>query len=131
MTDDFSVAAASGSLRPSVQAGVHFSHGWSEDGVVVQTSFTGAHLLHLSVAGCVLNDLHREARALGVPLDGVRVEVAGSFDTDTWRSEGITYRVQVDSSAPAADVAQLLARVDEVAEIPRVLRAGAQVRRIE
>ena len=131
MTDDFRVAAASGSLRTDLPADLHFSHGWSAEGVVVQTSFTGAHLLHLSVAGCVLNDLHREAIALDVPLEGVLVEVAGSFDTDTWRSGGITYRVQVDSSASAADVARLLARVDEVAEIPRVLRAGAHVGRIE
>jgi len=36
----------------------------------------------------------------------------------------------VSSDAPAADVAQILDVVDEVAEIPRAIRAGAIVRRV-
>ena len=36
--------------------------------------FTGGHLLHLAVAACVLNDMHREAQSRGVPIDGVLVE---------------------------------------------------------
>jgi hypothetical protein len=60
--------------------------------VTVRADFTGAHLLHLAVAGCVLNDLYREAAGLGV---------------------------------------ELLAVVDRVAEIPRAVRAGAAVGRVE
>jgi hypothetical protein len=37
--------------------------------------------------------------------------------------------VDVDSIASAEDVAKLVDRVDEVAEIPRVLRAGMTVER--
>ena len=80
-------------------------------------------------AGCVLNDVYREAEALGVQLSGVRVAAAGGFDTATWASTGITYRVELDSAASESDVERLLARVDEVAEIPRALRAGAPVHR--
>jgi hypothetical protein len=33
---------------------VSFPHGWTEDGVMVEAAFTGAHLLYLAAAGCVL-----------------------------------------------------------------------------
>ena len=130
MTDDFAVAAASGTLRSTVRADAQMPHRWSDKGVVVEAQFTGAHLLHLSTAACVLNDVHREARDLGVQVRGVRVEAAGTFDPETWTSHGITYRVEVDSPNPPADIGRLLAVVDRVAEIPRVLRAGTEARRL-
>jgi anti-sigma factor RsiW len=65
-----------------------------------------------------------------VALGGVRVTATGGFDTKTWQSTGIGYRVEVSSDAPAPDVARLLEVVDEVAEIPRAIRAGAVVRRV-
>ena len=79
----------------------------------------------------MLNDLYREADRVGVPLEGVRVDAAGGFDTQTWQSLGIRYAVQVDSPAPAEELARLVALVDDVAEVPRALRAGADVRRVE
>ena len=118
--------ASAGSLR---RTGTHLPHRWTEEGVVVETEFTGAHLLHLSVAACVLNDLYREAAARGLQLDGVRVEVRGGFDPQTWRSTGISYAVTLDSPEPAHAQDDLLAVVDEVAEIPRALRAGMTVTR--
>ncbi len=56
------------------------------------------------------------------------VEADGSFD-DEWRSTGIEYSVTLDSAASAEDLERLSAVVDEVAEIPRAVRAGAPVRR--
>ena len=53
---------------------------------------------------------------------------AGGFDTETWRSTGIDYSVEVSSDAPADQLAHLLEVVDQVAEIPRAIRAGATVR---
>lgn len=126
MAEDFRVVAAAGSLRAT---GAHFPHRWTEEGVVVETSFTGAHLLHLSVAACVLNDLYREAESRDVPLHGVRVEASGGFDPDTWTSTGVSYAVALDSPAPAADQDALLAAVADIAEIPRALRAGMPVTR--
>ena len=43
----------------------------------------------------------------------------------TWQSTGISYSVEVSSDAPADQVAHLLEVVDEVAEIPHAIRAGA------
>ena len=53
----------------------------------------------------------------------------GGFDTATWRSTGISYSVKVSSDAPADQLAHLLKAVDQVAEIPQAIRAGASVQR--
>lgn len=129
MSEGFEVVVAAGSARSSAPGVVTFPHRWTPDGVSVEADFTGAHLLHLAAAGCVLNDVYREALALEIPVDGVRVVAAGGFDPATWASTGVTYTVTVDSPAPTAAVDALLARVDEVAEIPRALRQGAPVTR--
>ena len=129
MGDEFRAVAAAGSRRAAVNADAMFPHRWTDEGVAVQCDFTGAHLLHLSAAACVLNDVYREAAACGVVLDGVVVSATGGFDPETWASTGITYAVEIDSPSPETDVAGLIARVDEVAEIPRALRAGLGVRR--
>lgn len=119
--------AAAGSLRDSVRADVTFAHRWSEEGVSVEAAFTGAHLLHLSAGGCVLNDVYREAQEADVVVHGVRVTVDGDFDRESWSSTGITYSVEVDSPSPDEEVQRLLCAVDELAEIPRALRAGVGV----
>jgi uncharacterized OsmC-like protein len=127
--NQYAVVVAAGRLRSSAAAAVGFAHQWTPEGVTVEADFTGAHLLHLAAAGCVLNDVYREATGLGVTVDGVRVTASGDYDTATWASRGITYHVEVSSPDSADDVARLLERVDEVAEIPRAIRAGAPVRR--
>jgi hypothetical protein len=103
-------------------------HAWTDAGVVASPAANGAQLLHLSVALCVLNDTYREAERLGIEVDGVAVEADGGFD-DEWRSTGIAYWVSLESRAPAEDLARLGGVVDEVAEIPRAVRAGAPVGR--
>jgi hypothetical protein len=125
----FDVVVGAGSRRASADGVWTLPHRWTEAGVTVQTELTGAHVLHLSVAVCVLNDVYREAGPLGVELGGVRVRARGGFDTSTWASTGITYDVEVDSPAPADAVERLLERVDHVAEVPRAIRAGGAVRR--
>jgi hypothetical protein len=129
MVDGFEVVVGAGTLRSDDDQVVHMPHRWTVEGVTVQTDFTGAHLLHLAVAGCMLNDLYREAAALGIELAGARVSAAGGFDTETWQSTGIRYWVQLDSPAPNEQLDRLLHVVDEVAEIPQAIRAGAPVHR--
>ena len=126
----FGVRAASGTLRKAEGGGegVVLPHAWTEEGVLAGPAANGAQVLHLAVALCILNDTYREAQRLEVPLAGVAVVADGAFD-DVWASTGITYDITVDTTAPAATVDLLLEVVDEVAEIPRVLRAGADVRR--
>jgi hypothetical protein len=124
----FGVRAGAGSLRPS--EGVALDHPWTTDGVVAAPATNGAQLLHLSVALCILNDTYREAKQLGVAVHGVEVHADGGFDDD-WRSTGIVYELTIDSPAPGEQVRELADRVDEVAEVPKALRHGAQVTRRE
>jgi hypothetical protein len=128
---EFAVAASAGTLRGDSAAGWTVPHDWTPEGVVVEGEGNGAAVLHLSVALCVLNDTFRESRALGVPISGVRVLAGGAFDTESWVSRGITYAVEVDSPASSDEVHTVLAQVDEVAEIPRVLRVGMTVERAD
>lgn len=130
MDNRFEVTVSAGTMMSDSGAATRFLHRWTPGGVTVEAEFTGAHLLHLAAAGCVLNDLYREAAALGIELAGVRVIAAGGFDTATWQSTGIDYSVQVSSDAPADQIAHLLEVVDQVAEIPQAIRAGATVRRV-
>lgn len=127
--NEFPVECATGSLRLGDRVATsHFAHRWTDEGVDVTAGFTGAELLHVAVAACVLNDLYREAEKLGIALAGVRVQATGGFNSD-WASTGIDYHVEVDSPADPASITHLVELVDELAEIPRAVRAGAPVRR--
>jgi uncharacterized OsmC-like protein len=126
MADDFAVRVSAGSRRAPDPTFV-LPHAWTDGGVAVEGAGTGAHLFHAAVAVCVLNDVFREARAGGLAVDGVEVSARGGF-TSEWASTGVVYDVEVDG-VPEDELASLLARVDEVAEIPRAVRAGARVER--
>lgn len=129
MDADYLVRVAAGTLRSDLRADLSMPHRWTAEGVVAEVAFTGAHLLHLAVAGCVLNDVYREAGLMGIEVDGVVVAAHGGFEATSWRSSGVHYQVQVHTAHGGEAVERLLARVDEVAEIPKALRAGAAVSR--
>jgi uncharacterized OsmC-like protein len=130
MDNRFEVTVGAGTMMSPSSSAVRFPHQWTDGGVTIEADFTGGHVLNLAVAGCVLNDVYREAAALGIEVKGVRVAAAGGFDTATWQSTGIDYSVEVSSDAPADRLTHLLAVVDQVAEIPQAIRAGAPVQRI-
>jgi uncharacterized OsmC-like protein len=125
----FDVVVGAGTLQSTGSDVVRFPHRWTPEGVTVEAAFTGAHLLHLAAAGCVLNDVYREAERLSIEIRGVRVTAGGGFNTETWQSTGITYIVDVDSPASEHEQDALLDAVDSVAEIPKSIRAGATVGR--
>ncbi|GGB89886.1 osmotically inducible protein C [Knoellia flava TL1] len=89
---------------------------------------TGGHVLHLAIAACVSNDLFREGKARGIRLTTVRVTAGGGFEGHPCRSTGVHYAVELEGEATEADLRELLAHVEDVAEIPSVLRHGATVR---
>jgi uncharacterized OsmC-like protein len=90
--------------------------------------FSGGQLLHLAVAGCVSNDLFREASKRGVELTRVVITAEGGYSGQPAVSTGISYSVEVEGRAPEAELRALVRHVDEIAEIPNSLRAGTQVR---
>lgn len=124
---EFEVVVAAGTLRSTGPDAVQFPHRWTDLGVSIEAPFSGAHLLHVAVAGCVLNDVYREAEGLGVPVDGVKVTASGDYDRESWHSTGIVYDIEIYSPADPDVIAELLDVVDAVAEIPKAIRAGASV----
>jgi uncharacterized OsmC-like protein len=90
--------------------------------------FNGGELLYLAVAGCISNDLFREAQAVGIALRRIRVRVAGAFAGEPAVSGEVRYEVDVDGEAPAEQLRALVKRVDAIAEIPNSLRRGTPVR---
>lgn len=95
---------------------------------LVMDELTGGHVLHLAIAACVSNDLFREAKARGLNLTTVRVSAGGGFEGHPCRSTGVHYAVELEGDAPEPELRDLLAHVEDVAEIPAVLRHGATVR---
>ncbi|GAA4288554.1 OsmC family protein [Georgenia daeguensis] len=89
--------------------------------------FSGGELLHLAVAGCVSNDLFREAAARGIALERVVVRVDGGFAGEPARSTGISYDVEISGGADDEALRALVEHVEAVAEIPATLRAGTPV----
>jgi putative redox protein len=90
--------------------------------------FNGGELLYLAIAGCVSNDLFREARGSGIELERVRVLVRGDFSGDPAVSSDVEYEVEVAGRASSDELEALVQRVDEIAEIPNSLRRGTAVR---
>ena len=72
MDDRFEATVGAGTMMAGAGDAVRFPHRWTPGGVTVEADFTGGHLLHLAAAGCVLNDVYREAAALGIEVNGVR-----------------------------------------------------------
>ena len=90
--------------------------------------FNGGQLLYLAVAGCISNDLFREAQAVGIELSSVRVKVSGDFVGEPAVSDEIRYEVEVAGDAAEDRLRALIDQVDEIAEIPNSLRQGTHVR---
>jgi uncharacterized OsmC-like protein len=90
--------------------------------------FNGGQLLYLAVAGCISNDLFREALAEGISLTHVRVTVRGDFSGEPAVSEEISYEVEIDGDAAPERLRTLVQHVDGIAEIPNSLRRGTPVR---
>ena len=89
--------------------------------------FNGGQLLNLAVAGCISNDLFREAAKRGIELERVVVRADSDYVGDPAVSTDITYSVELTSDAPEDDLRDLLRHVDEIAEIPNSIRNGTRV----
>ncbi len=90
--------------------------------------FNGGQLLYLAIAGCVSNDLFRDAAKFDVKLERVVVRVRGDFVGDPAVSSEVTYDVEVSGEGGAERLRQLINHVDRIGEIPNTLRRVTEVR---
>jgi uncharacterized OsmC-like protein len=92
------------------------------------SSVNGGELLFAALATCVCNDLYREAARRGITVDGVEVEVTGSFGGPGEPARDIEYRVNVQSDADRDTIDELITATDSVTEVQNTLRRGCAVR---
>ena len=89
--------------------------------------FNGGQLLNLAVAGCVSNDLFREAARRGIRLDRVRVVADSTYAGSLATSSPIEYEVELSGDPSPEALANLVTYLDEIAEIPSSIRRGTEV----
>jgi organic hydroperoxide reductase OsmC/OhrA len=87
----------------------------------------GGEFLMLAIATCYCNDVFREAAHLAIPVDAVEVEAQADFDGVGLAARNISYKARVESTAPQADILELLRATDAVAEVHNTIRVGATV----
>ncbi len=90
--------------------------------------FNGGQLLNLAVAGCISNDLFREAARAGIKLRRVRVKARSDYGGEPAVSTPVQYDVELQGDAADEALLELVERVDKIAEIPNSLRRGTEVR---
>ena len=90
--------------------------------------FNGGQLLNLAVAGCISNDLFREAAKAGVTLGRVRVTARSDYTGGPAVSTPIEYDVEIEGDGGEEALADLVRQVDRIAEIPNSIRLGTDVR---
>lgn len=89
--------------------------------------FNGGQLLNLAVAGCVSNDLFREAAKRDIRIEQVRVRVHSDYEGDPSVSTPIGYDVEIEGDADPEVLEGLVRDTDRIAEIPNSLRRGTEV----
>ena len=94
-----------------------------------ELGFNGGQLLNLAVAGCISNDLFREAAKRGITLHRVVVTADSDYTGDPAVSTAIEYSVEVSGNAEQDALDELVTYVDRIAEIPASIRTGTPVTR--
>jgi uncharacterized OsmC-like protein len=89
--------------------------------------FNGGQLMYASIAACVSNDLYREAATMGIRLSRVAITVDGDFPGRGRPSGPVVVDVELEGDAEDARLDELLAIVDEVAEIPNSMRGTTPI----
>jgi hypothetical protein len=111
-------------VDPSLLVVTHHRSGTAELRV---DAFTGGHLLHLAVAGCVYNTIFALASERHVTVRDCVVRAGGGFDGQPPCSTGIAYEIEIAADAPAEELTAIARDADLTATVPNLLRAAAEV----
>ncbi|QHV98564.1 OsmC family protein [Spirosoma endbachense] len=91
------------------------------------SSINGGELLLLSLATCFCNDIYREAGKRNIAVSGVEVLVTGEFGAEGEPGSNFTYKANVISEAPPAEIEELIRYTDQIAEVHNTLRKGLSI----
>ena len=92
------------------------------------SSANGAELLFLSLATCFCNDVYREAKKRSLEIEAVDVLVSGEFGGEGEPAKSISYEVKIKAPKHSKEeIAALIKKVDDVAEIHKTLRNGIEI----
>lgn len=105
------------------------NHHLAERAAIDVELLSGGHLLHLAIAGCLFNDILREAPNRGITIDHLAVSATGKFDEEG--SRGVRYAIEIRSANDRSEVERLVADMEAEATIPKALRTGATVERAD
>ncbi|HYP46615.1 MAG TPA: OsmC family protein [Propionibacteriaceae bacterium] len=101
------------------------NHHLTQQAAIDVEMLSGGHLLHLAIAGCLFNDILREAPPRGITIDHLAVTAFGDFDQNG--SRGVRYAIEILSANERSVVEQLVADLELEATIPKALRAEVAV----
>jgi organic hydroperoxide reductase OsmC/OhrA len=90
--------------------------------------FNGGQLLALAIGGCLCNDLHYVAHAMGMRLASVEVDVTVSFAGDPLLATGAEVTVAVQAEDPQADIAEIIRRAEATSTVSNSIARGVPVR---
>ena len=91
-------------------------------------SVNGGELLFLALATCFCNDLYREAKGRNLEISNIDVEVFGDFGAEGEPAQNISYKVSLEApNLSQEEIASLIKKVDEVAEIHKTLGNGIEI----
>lgn len=90
--------------------------------------FNGGELLLLALGACYANDLHREARKMGLEILRADVEVSAEFPAEGAPGESFRYDVRLEAKGgDEKAIRALVEHTDRVAEIHNTVRVGRPV----
>lgn len=102
-------------------------HHLTERATVHAETLSGGQLLNLAVAGCLFNDILREAAKRDIPITDLRVAADGTFNGDPLVCTRIDYAVEIAGDASDTQLRRLVIDCEQDATIPQTLRTGARV----
>jgi putative redox protein len=122
------IRTAEASPRAIDPGDVIFKHHRAGHAQVRIETLTGAHLLHLAVAGCLFNDILRVAAERGITVNQLEVSADGDFDGEPAVSTGISYSVRIAGDAPEDELRRLVHDCEQDASIGNTLQRSTPVR---
>jgi len=113
---------------PGIEPGtLVFDHHLTDRARITIETLSGGHLLHLAVAGCLFNDILREAANRGVTITDLQIAADGAFAGDPLLSSGVTYAVTIAGDATDAELRSLVADCEAASAVALSLRRGTPV----